>query len=88
MWALVTGASSGIGRDMARYLYSLGYSIIIVARNENKLEELKQELEKNNSKNINNKENTNFVMKKANGKLENNDEVTEQQIIVISEDLS
>lgn len=88
MWALVTGASSGIGRDMARYLYSLGYSIIIVARNENKLEELKQELEKNNSKNINNKENTNFVMKKANGKLENNDEVNEQQIIVISEDLS
>ena len=88
MWALVTGASSGIGRDMARYLYSLGYSIIIVARNDNKLEELKQELEKNNSKNINNKENTNFVMKKANGKLENNDEVNEQQIIVISEDLS
>ena len=46
MWALVTGASSGIGRDMARYLYlSLGYNLIIVARNEDKLLELKQELE-------------------------------------------
>ena len=44
MWALVTGASSGIGRDMARYLYlSLGYNLIIVARNEDKLLELKQE---------------------------------------------
>lgn len=64
MWALVTGASSGIGRDMARYLYlGLGYNLIIVARNEDKLLELKQELEnkfqtekanKGNSKNDNN----------------------------------
>ena len=88
MWALVTGASSGIGRDMARYLYSLGYSIVIVARDEKKLEELKQELEKNNSKNINNNENTNFEIEKANLKLDKTNEVTKQQIIVISEDLS
>ena len=32
MIALVTGASSGIGRDMARYLNSLGYDFIITER--------------------------------------------------------
>ena len=50
MWALVTGASSGIGRDMARYLYGLGYNLIIIARDLSKLEELKAELEQNNKK--------------------------------------
>ena len=45
MIALVTGASSGIGRDMARYLNSLGYDLIITARNKASLEDLKQELE-------------------------------------------
>lgn len=44
MKALITGASSGIGRDMARYLSRLGYDLIIVARRENLLEELKNEL--------------------------------------------
>ena len=44
MRALITGASSGIGRDMARYLSRLGYDLIIVARRENLLEELKNEL--------------------------------------------
>ncbi len=46
MLAFITGASSGIGRDMARYLYKLGYDIIITARNEEALQILKQELEK------------------------------------------
>ena len=50
MRALVTGASSGIGRDMARYLNSLGYDLIITARCEEKLQELKNEL---NTKNDN-----------------------------------
>lgn len=49
MIALVTGASSGIGRDMARYLYKLGYDIVITARNKEKLEELKQELEESHA---------------------------------------
>lgn len=48
MRALVTGASSGLGRDMARYLSKLGYDLIIVARNKANIEDLKQELEKEN----------------------------------------
>lgn len=45
MKALVTGASSGIGRDMARYLSTLGYDIIAVARDGKALNELKQTLQ-------------------------------------------
>ncbi|MCI8308909.1 MAG: SDR family oxidoreductase [Clostridia bacterium] len=47
MKALITGASSGIGRDMARYLSSIGYDLVIVARRENLLEELKNDLKTN-----------------------------------------
>lgn len=47
MRALVTGASSGIGRDIARELSGLGYDLVIVARNREKLEELKNELKTN-----------------------------------------
>jgi len=44
MKALITGASSGIGRDMARYLSELGYDIIAVAQNEERLIKLQTEL--------------------------------------------
>ena len=44
MKALITGASSGIGRSFARYLSSLGYDLILVARNKDKLQELQKEL--------------------------------------------
>ena len=37
MKALVTGGSSGIGRDMAIYLSKLGYNVILVSKDENKL---------------------------------------------------
>ena len=47
MRALITGASSGIGRDMAMYLSKLGYDLVIVARNKELLEQLKKELETN-----------------------------------------
>jgi len=49
MKALVTGASSGIGRDMALYLDKLGYDVILVARNEDKLKNVAS-LMKNKSK--------------------------------------
>ena len=47
MKALITGASSGLGRDMARVLSEMGYDIIAVARREERLLELKKELSTN-----------------------------------------
>ena len=44
MKALVTGASSGIGRDIAIYLSELGYDIILVSRDENRLKETAKKL--------------------------------------------
>ena len=44
MKALITGASSGIGLDMARYLATLKYELILVARSKEKLEKLQEEL--------------------------------------------
>lgn len=44
MKALITGASSGIGRDVAVVLHGMGYDIIAVARRRERLEELKSEL--------------------------------------------
>lgn len=44
MKALITGASSGIGRDMAINLASRGIDLILVARRKERLEELKKQL--------------------------------------------
>lgn len=46
MKVLITGASSGIGRDMAREFGKLKYDLVLVARDEIKLNELKEELSK------------------------------------------
>lgn len=48
MKALITGASSGIGRDMARVLAAKGYNLVLVARNEEELEKLAKELKEKN----------------------------------------
>ena len=47
MYAFVTGASSGIGRDIARTLSLYGYDLIITARREDKLLELAEMLGEN-----------------------------------------
>ncbi len=42
--AVITGASSGIGRQIALILDGMGYETVLVARRESRLEELKQRM--------------------------------------------
>lgn len=44
-WTIVTGASSGIGREMARVFGARGSSLVLVARREERLAELAREIE-------------------------------------------
>lgn len=47
MRALITGASTGIGREMAIYLAYLGYDLYVVSRDKDKLLNLKKEVKTN-----------------------------------------
>ena len=47
MRALITGASSGLGRDFAYKLANMGYDLVLVSRNEEKLDFLKGKLNTN-----------------------------------------
>lgn len=46
---LITGASSGIGKELAREFALRKYNLILLARSTKKLEELKEEIENKNS---------------------------------------
>lgn len=47
MIALITGASSGMGREMAKILSDRGYDLILVARRKKRLQDLQKELKTN-----------------------------------------
>lgn len=49
---LITGASSGIGYEFAKIYAENGYNLVVVARNEDKLEVLKKEILEKISKNV------------------------------------
>ena len=44
MWAIVTGASSGIGMEIAKELAKKKYNLVLVARSEDKLKALSESL--------------------------------------------
>ena len=48
--AVITGASSGLGKQMAHAFAKQGANLVILARRIERLEELKKELEKENVK--------------------------------------
>lgn len=50
MLAVITGASSGIGKEIAYRLAERNYDLVLVARREDRLKEIKKEIENNGQK--------------------------------------
>lgn len=48
MRAVITGASSGLGRDFARLFHKMGYDLVLVARRRERMEELQREFHQSN----------------------------------------
>ncbi len=48
-WTFITGATAGIGKAIAKIFADSGSNLVINGRRKNRLEELKQELEKHNN---------------------------------------
>jgi 17beta-estradiol 17-dehydrogenase / very-long-chain 3-oxoacyl-CoA reductase len=48
VWAVITGGTDGIGLQYAKKLAAKGYSIVIISRNENKLNSVAESLMKEN----------------------------------------
>lgn len=73
MKALITGASSGFGKDFAIKISKLGYDIVAVARSKEKLEELKDEVETSlqiEVMDLSDKENVYKLHKKYSGEID------------------
>jgi hypothetical protein len=51
-YALITGGSSGIGLEFAKALASRGYNLVLVARDENKLKKVTDDLKKTSSMDV------------------------------------
>jgi short-subunit dehydrogenase len=43
-WAIVTGATDGLGKQFAMQLASIGFNLVVVARRKNLLDDLSKEL--------------------------------------------
>ena len=73
MKAMITGASTGLGRDFAYKLAKEGYDLILVARSKDKLEKIKEELDVNveiEVMDLSDKENVFKLCKKHSGKID------------------
>ena len=49
-WAIVSGATNGIGRAFVEELILLKFNIVIIGRNQDALNELSKKIERNNLK--------------------------------------